>query len=83
MTETHPIYEVTYFEEVIEIGISSETTQEIEAVLNDLSASDWLRWALRSALHRDPIDAANDACVLELLLESRADEILKNHTFPV
>lgn len=29
------------------------------------------------------IDAANDACVLELLLESRADEILKKSTTPI
>ena len=34
---------------------------EIEQVLGDPAASFWLKDALRSALDRDPVDAANDA----------------------
>lgn len=33
----------------------------IEEVLDDRAASFWLKAALRSALSRDPVDAANDA----------------------
>jgi len=37
---------------------------EVEQVLSDPAASFWLKDALRSALARDPVDAANDAEVL-------------------
>lgn len=43
----------------------------IEEVLRDPSASVWLRAAIRSALARDPVDAANDAEVLARLLDRR------------
>jgi hypothetical protein len=43
----------------------------IEDVLRDPAASFWLRDSLRSALPRDPVDAANDAEVLACLLEER------------
>jgi hypothetical protein len=48
-------------------------TPETEAVelLDDPSASDWLKRALRSALERDPVDALNDALLLAGLLEER------------
>jgi len=36
----------------------------IERVLEDPAASYWLKAALRSALSRDPVDAANDSAVL-------------------
>jgi hypothetical protein len=49
---------------------------EIEHVLADPAASIWLRDALRSALDRDPADAANDAEVLAQLLDQRCQEIL-------
>lgn len=49
----------------------------IEAVLQDPTASFWLRAALRSALARDPVDAANDAEVLARLLDRRCREILR------
>jgi hypothetical protein len=81
MSEKQAIYEVTNTE-MIDIGLSDKTTKEIEEVLNDQSCSGWLRWALRSALHRDPVDVANDAGILETLLESRADEMLKNSITP-
>ncbi|MBV9072031.1 MAG: hypothetical protein JOZ10_00245 [Acidobacteria bacterium] len=49
---------------------------EIESVLRDPAASQWLQSALRSALHRDPVDAANDAEVLARLLDERCRGIL-------
>jgi hypothetical protein len=42
-----------------------------EEILDDPSASDWLKGALRSALERDPVDALNDALVLAATLEER------------
>ena len=49
---------------------------EIEEVLADPTASYWLQGALRSALSRDPVDAANDSEVLARLLEQRCRAIL-------
>lgn len=49
----------------------------IEEVLRDPSASLWLKAALRSALARDPVDAANDAEVLALLLDRRCRSMLR------
>jgi hypothetical protein len=49
---------------------------EIERVLRDPAASFWLKNALRSALERDPVDAANDAEVLAQLLDRRCRSIL-------
>jgi len=49
---------------------------EVEQVLSDPAASFWLKDALRSALARDPVDAANDAEVLFRLLDERCHEIL-------
>jgi hypothetical protein len=48
----------------------------IEEVLRDPAASLWLRNALRAALVRDPVDAANDAEVLVRLLDRRCRSIL-------
>jgi hypothetical protein len=48
----------------------------IEDVLSDPAASWWLKNGLRSALERDPVDAANDAEMLARLLDRRAREIL-------
>ena len=45
----------------------------IDEVLADFSASHWIKDALRSALNRDPVDAANDAAFLCALLNKRAD----------
>lgn len=44
---------------------------EIQAVTECKSTSDWLRQALATALHRDCVDAANDAEVLSELLKRR------------
>jgi hypothetical protein len=49
----------------------------IEEVLRDPSASFWLKAALHSALARDPVDAVNDAEVLELLLDRRCRSMLR------
>lgn len=45
---------------------------DVDQVLSDPSTSYWLRDALRSAMVRDPVDAARDALVLARLLEDRA-----------
>ena len=55
----------------------TDDLQGIEAVLQDPTASFWLRAALRSAMARDPVDAANDADVLARLLDRRCREILR------
>ena len=49
---------------------------DIDEVLVDPAASDWLKTALRSALCRDPVDAANDSRVPGRLLQQRCDRIL-------
>ena len=48
----------------------------IDEVLADSAASYWLKTALRSALCRDPVDAANDSEILARLLKERCDRIL-------
>ena len=48
-----------------------------EEILDDPSASDWLKGALRSALERDPVDALNDALVLAGTLEERLRTVLE------
>ena len=48
----------------------------VGAVLADPAASQWLKTALRRALTRDPVDAANDAETLAALLCDRADRAL-------
>jgi len=42
-----------------------------DAILTDPETSEWLKFALRSAATRDPIDALNDALVLASTLEAR------------
>ena len=48
----------------------------VGAVLTDPAASQWLKTALRGALARDPVDAADDAEMLAALLGDRADRTL-------
>jgi hypothetical protein len=50
-----------------------------EAILDDLSASYWIKNALRSALERDPVDAATDAEVLAAALRERSDHVFKQY----
>jgi hypothetical protein len=49
---------------------------EIDAILADPAASFWLKAALRSALSRDPVDAAHDSEILARLLDRKCREIL-------
>ena len=48
----------------------------IDEVLADPAASFWLKTALRSALCRDPVNAAHDSEILAQLLGQRCDAIL-------
>jgi hypothetical protein len=48
----------------------------IAEVLSDPAASFWLKTALRSALCRDPVDAANDSEILARLLDRRCTRAL-------
>ena len=45
-------------------------------VLDDASASNWLKMAVRDSLQRDPVDALNDALVLAAILEAHLREVL-------
>ena len=57
--------------------LNSLPLPDIEAVLADPAASYWLKNGLRSALLRDPVDAANDAEILAQLLQRRLLQILE------
>lgn len=50
--------------------------QEIQAVLDDPTTSDWLRNSIALGLMRDPADAAADAQILSDLLTRKAQERL-------
>lgn len=50
---------------------------EIDDLLHDPENSRWLRAALRTALSRDPVDAAADAAKLLKVLERRLSELLR------
>jgi hypothetical protein len=51
------------------------TAKIIDDVLNDPTISDWLKWALRSALNRDPLDVTNDVEILHLILVQRLEAL--------
>jgi len=57
-------------------GPTTGDLTSIDEVLADPAASYWLKTALRSALSRDPVDAAHDSEILARLLEDRCDKIL-------
>ena len=57
-------------------GLRPVDLPAIDEVLVDPAASYWLKSALRSALCRDPVDAANDSEILARLLQQRCDRIL-------
>lgn len=44
---------------------------DVDAILTSPSASFWLKDALKAALQRDPVDAANDAESLAAVLVNR------------
>ncbi len=50
---------------------------DVDAILNDPSASFWLKDALRSALQRDPVDAVRDAELLAVVLANRSAAALR------
>ena len=53
--------------------------QEIRRLCEDPAISYWLREALLSALERDPVDAANDAGLLCVVLDKRLEMILNTN----
>ena len=59
---------------------SHDDLPEPEEVLRDPAGSFWLKDALRSALARDPVDAANDAEVLARLLDRRCRKLQSEST---
>jgi hypothetical protein len=52
------------------------TPPEVQQVLEDQTASYWLKESLQSALMRDPVDALNDALLLASLLDTRLRIVL-------
>ena len=54
----------------------AESMPEIQAILEDPAASDWLKVALTEAIERDPVDALNDALLLAQALDDRLREAL-------
>lgn len=50
-------------------------TDRTTELLTDPSVSDWLKNSLRTALRRDPVDAADDAAMLADLLAARLREM--------
>lgn len=56
-------------------GRNVPSDDEIRKICDDPSLSYWLKNALRTALERDPVDAANDAGLLALVLDKRAADI--------
>lgn len=52
--------------------------EEIRQMMGDPGLSDWFKRALLSALDRDPVDAANDAGLLFIVLDRRAQAIAAN-----
>lgn len=54
------------------IGIQNvPSDDEIRFMLKDPSLSYWLVNAMTTALERDPVDAANDAGLLSIILDKR------------
>jgi hypothetical protein len=54
----------------------------IESILNSNTTSEWLKWALRSGLQRDPIGVATDAEQLFVILAHRLEAILAESILP-
>ena len=51
--------------------------EEIRKILKEPGTSNWMKLALSTALPRDPVDAANDAELLAIVLSERARKIGK------
>lgn len=52
------------------------TDNELKKMANDPAHSYWFRNALLASLDRDPVDAANDAGLLAIVLDKRAAELI-------
>jgi hypothetical protein len=62
--------------ETLQLSGDPELVLKIEQIVDDPAASFWLKNALRAALMRDPVDAANDAELLAQVLEQRCRQTL-------
>ncbi len=62
----------------IDFALAAHKVPTIDEVLADPAGSFWLKRALRGALTRDPVDAANDAEVLANILDARCRDILRS-----
>ena len=51
------------------------TDDELKTMADDPAHSHWFKKSLLSALNRDPVDAANDAGLLAIVLDKRAAEL--------
>ena len=58
------------------MSAAAESMPDIQTILDDPAASDWLKAALTEAITRDPVDALNDALLLAQTLDDRMREIL-------
>ena len=58
------------------MSAAAESMPDIQAILEDPAASDWLKVALTEAIERDPVDALNDALLLAQALDDRLRETL-------
>jgi len=54
-----------------------ELIPTVAEILRSLTASDWLRNALRASVQRDPLDAYYDAQLLASILKTRKDELTR------
>jgi hypothetical protein len=69
MSEYRPVYR-----------LASDSRTLIDDVLSSPSSSFWLTTSLRTALSRDPVDAARDAELLAQLLSARVQAVLVEAT---
>ena len=58
------------------VSQDSLSREDIQSVMTDTTASNWLKQSLESAMRCDPVDAVNDAEVLHALLSKRCNEAL-------
>lgn len=56
---------------------ASTVAPRIDEVMAELSVSEWTKRALRSALRRDPVDAAADAALVSAILTAHMEEKLR------
>ena len=59
----------------LEIDMSKTTVEMYEDLMANSTASDWLKLSFKTALCRDPVDAANDAETLVSMLAEVADTV--------